>query len=205
MTKILVGLFLILLVGFAVWFFFRRSEPVEKVTKEGPIIFFGNSLTAGSGAGEGEDFPSLVAKELKMTSVINAGISGDTTQTALNRLKTDVLDKSPSLVVVELSGNDFLQGIDPETTINNLDLTAKQISQTGSKIALVHIHFLRNANEYKAGFEKISEKYNAPVAWSVLAGIVGNPSLMADNIHPNAAGYKIMAQRIAKVLKPLLQ
>jgi lysophospholipase L1-like esterase len=204
MVRVLIGLFLILLVGLACWFFFFRGEPVEKVTKEGPIIFFGNSLTAGSGAGEGEDFPSVVTKKLNLKNVINAGVGGDTTQTALNRLQTDVLDHDPAIVVVELSGNDFLQGVDIEKTLKNLDLITKQISQTGSQVILVHIHFLRNSDEYKAGFKKISEKYNYPVVWDVLDGIIGRPHLMADNIHPNAAGYKIMAERISKVLEELI-
>ena len=204
MNRVLIGIFLVLLIGFTGWFFFFRGEPIEKVTKEGPIIFFGDSLTAGSGAGEREDFPSLVTKELNLTNVINAGVPGDTTETALNRLQTDVLSHDPSIVVVELSGNDFLHGVVVEKTIKNLDLITKQISQTGSQVILVHIHFLRNADEYKAGFKKISEKYNSPVVWDVLDGIIGRPHLMADNIHPNAAGYKIMAERISRVLEELI-
>jgi len=178
---------------------------VEKTKKEGPIIFFGNSLTAGVGAGEGEDFPSLVAKELNLSNVINAGVSGDTTETALARLEADVLDKNPSLVVVELSGNDFLQQLPVEETIKNLDSIVNQIRKTGAAVVLVHIKFPQKSSEYEAGFKKIAKKYKATVVWDVLDGIAGNPSLMADEIHPNNAGYKIMAQRIAKVLRELLQ
>ena len=76
MIRVLIGLFLVLLVGTACWFFFFRGEPIKKVAKEGPIIFFGNSLTAGSGAGEGEDFPSVVTKKLNLKNVINAGVGG---------------------------------------------------------------------------------------------------------------------------------
>jgi lysophospholipase L1-like esterase len=204
MNRVLIGIFIVLLVSIAGWFLFLKGEPIKKVTKEGPIIFFGNSLTAGSGAVEGEDFPSVVTKKLNLKNVINAGVGGDTTTTALDRLQTDVIDKNPSIVVIELSGNDFLHRVVVEKTITNLDLITKQITQTDSKVVLVHIHFLRNADEYKAGFKKISEKYNSPVVWDVLDGIIGRPHLMADNIHPNAAGYKIMAERISKVLEELI-
>jgi len=205
MVRFLIGLLLILLIGTTSWFLFFRNEPVEKVSKEGSIIFFGNSLTAGAGAGEGEDFPSVVARKLNLTNVINAGVPGDTTETALARLQTDVLGYNPSIVIVELSGNDFLRGVSVEKTIENLDVITKQIKQTGSQIILVNINFPKNADDYKNGFKKISEKYNTPVVWDILDGIVGNSSLMADSIHPNAAGYKIMADRIIKVLQPLIQ
>ena len=205
MVRFLIGLLLILLIGTTSWFLFFRNEPVEKVGKEGPIIFFGNSLTAGAGAGEGEDFPSVVARKLNLTNVINAGVPGDTTETALARLQTDVLGYNPSIVIVELSGNDFLRGVSVEKTIENLDVITKQIKQTGSQIILVNINFPKNADDYKNGFKKISKKYNTLVVWDILNGIVGNSSLMADTIHPNAAGYKIMAERIIKVLQPLIQ
>jgi len=188
----------------SIWFFFLKGEPTEKVIKEGPIIFFGNSITTGVGAGEGEDFPSLVTKQLNLKNVINAGVSGDTTETALSRLKTDVLDKEPSLVIVELSGNDFLGGIAAEETINNLDSITNQIRTTGTQVVLVHIRFPRKASEYEDGFKKIAEKYNVEVVWDALEGVVGNQSLMSDTIHPNTAGYKIMAERIAKALKEVL-
>lgn len=188
----------------SIWFFFLKGEPTEKVIKEGPIIFFGNSLTVGVGAGDGEDFPTLVSKELGLKNVTNAGVSGDTTTTALNRLQTDVLDKNPSLVIVELSGNDFLGGVAAEETINNLDSITSRIRTTGAQVVLVHIRFPRKASEYEDGFKKIAEKHNAGVVWDALEGVMGNQSLMSDTIHPNTAGYKIMAERIAKALKKIL-
>lgn len=188
----------------SIWFFFLKGEPTEKVIKSGPIIFFGNSLTTGVGAGEGEDFPSLVTKQLNLKNVINAGVSGDTTATALSRLKTDVLDKEPSLVIVELSGNDFLGGVATEETINNLDSITSQIRTTGAQVVLVHIRFPRKVREYEDGFKNIAKKHNAEVVWDALEGVMGDQSLMADTIHPNAAGYKIMAERIAKALKEVL-
>ena len=188
----------------SIWFFFLKGEPTEKVIKSGPIIFFGNSLTTGVGAGEGEDFPSLVTKQLNLKNVINAGVSGDTTATALSRLKPDVLDKEPSLVIVELSGNDFLGGVAVEETINNLDSITSQIRTTGAQVVLVHIRFPRKVSEYEDGFKNTAKKHNAEVVWDALEGVMGNQSLMADTIHPNAAGYKVMAERIAKALKEVL-
>lgn len=198
-------LIVITLIGAGLWFFFLRNSPVEKIAKEGPVIFFGNSLTVGVGAGKGQNFPTLIAAELNLTNVINAGIPGDTTKTALNRLQRDVLDADPSIVVVELSGNDFLRRVPRDTTINNLDSIVRQIRKIGSRVVLIHIKFPRNNGDYEKGFQEIAKKYDAALVRNVLGGVIGNPSLMADNIHPNAAGYKIMAEKIAKVIKPLIK
>ncbi|OGY23391.1 MAG: hypothetical protein A2172_04145 [Candidatus Woykebacteria bacterium RBG_13_40_15] len=203
MKKVLLASFLVLVFGFLVWFFFLRSS-VQKVQKAGPVIFFGNSLTAGVGAEQGEDFPTLVAKELNLTNVINAGVSGDTTTTGLARLKTDVLDKSPSLVVIELSGNDFLRQVPASETIKNLDSIVSQTHESGAAVLLIHIKFPLKDSEYQTGFKQIAKKYKAAVLWNALDGIEGNPQLMADDIHPNAVGYKILAERVAKAIKPLL-
>ena len=186
------------------WFFFLRSKNVEKVSRAGPIIFFGDSLTAGIGAGESEDFPSVIAKDLNLTNVINAGVPGDTTATALQRLQQDVLNKKPSIVLVELSGNDFLGQQPTEDTINTLDEIVKRIKEGGAAVVLVHIRFPYNGASYDTGFKNIANKYKAKLVWNSLDGIIDNPSLMSDTIHPNAAGYKILAERIEKVLKELI-
>lgn len=204
MSRVLIGIILILIGLFGIWFFFLRNNSVGKVTKQGPIIFFGNSITAGIGASEGNDFPSLIAKELNLTSIINAGIAGDTTATALTRLQTDVLAKNPSLVVVELSGNDFLQQTPADQTIKNLDSIVRRIHETGAAVILIHINFPRNSATYKEGFENIAKKYKAQVLLNSLEGITGNQTLMADELHPNSAGYKILAKRIAKVIKEII-
>jgi lysophospholipase L1-like esterase len=203
MARLFALLTLVIVIIFGIWFFFMRSN-VQKVKKEGPIIFFGNSITAGVGAGEGEDFPTLVAKELNLKNTINAGVSGDTTAGGLARLKTDVLDKNPSLVIVELSGNDFLAQVSANETIKNLDSIIKQIHESGAAVLMIHIKFPLKESEYENGFKTIAQKYKAEVLWNAEEGIADNPSLMADDVHPNAAGYKILASRIAKAIKSLL-
>src|SRR2546423_12588209 len=79
------------------------------------VIAFGDSLTAGYGAQPGEDYPSKLSA-LMGTTVVNAGVSGDTTESALARLDNDVLSRNPRVVLVGLGGNDFLQGVPIATT-----------------------------------------------------------------------------------------
>ncbi len=202
-------LIIVLIAGLAtglvlLFFFLTSGMDVQKVTQKGPVIFFGDSLTVGYGAAAEQDFPSLVTKKLNITSAINAGVSGNTTQDALNRLQKDVLDLKPSLVIVEFSGNDFLQNVPAAKTMSNLEEIAQKIHVTGSALVMIEFRFPFSTQTYTDGFTKIAKTYKAAIVWNVLDEITNKKNLMYDNIHPNAAGYKIMADRIAKTIKPLL-
>ena len=96
------------------------SYPIRNLNSPGEtIVCFGDSITYGAGAGRNEDFPSLLSS-LIAKDVINAGVSGDTTGSALGRIDRDVLSNNPYLVVVELGGNDFLMKISKQRTMDNL-------------------------------------------------------------------------------------
>ena len=205
MLKIAIFIFVLLVLFFSTWFLFLNKENVKKVSKGGPVVFFGDSLTAGVGAGPEEDFPSQVAKQLNLTNVVNAGVSGDTTDRALTRLQTDVLDKNPSLVVVLLGGNDFLLKIPSDTTIDNLDQIVREISETDSAVILVHTATNPIVDKYKSPLSNIAKEYEAVFIPDILKGIVGRDELMSDPIHPNAKGYKIMADRIVPAVKMILE
>lgn len=201
---VLLGLILLVVISMG-WFFFLQGSSSNKVTKEGPVIFFGDSLTSGVGVNPGEDFPTLVARNLNLTNVINAGVSGDTTEDALARLQKDVLDKNPALVVILLGGNDFLKGVPIEKTISNVDKIVKRTTETNSAVILVHLRSNPLNDKYKEPTKKIAAKYQIELVTDILKGILGNSSLLSDNIHPNAAGYKVMAERITPTVKKVLE
>ncbi|MEX0616821.1 MAG: GDSL-type esterase/lipase family protein [Candidatus Woykebacteria bacterium] len=197
------GAIILLIAGGVLFFLVKRSEG-EKISRDDLIIFFGDSLTAGVGAVLGEDYPSVVAKDIGLTNSINAGISGDTTETALQRLEIDVLSKKPSLVVVFLGGNDFLKRAPTKETTENVDEIVRKISETGSKVILVHIRSNILSDKYLSPAEEIAKKYKAEFVADVLNGILTNPELMSDQIHPNAQGYKILAKRIGAAVRKFL-
>src|SRR5437763_9915919 len=103
-----------LVVILAVWFFWPAQKVTNLDSHGSNIIAFGDSLTAGYGANPGEDYPSRLSSMIGVT-IMNAGVSGDTTDTALARIDTDVLARDPRLVIVGLGGNDFLRGVPIET------------------------------------------------------------------------------------------
>jgi len=168
------------------------------------IICFGDSLTQGVGASPGHDYPSLLAHALD-GEVINAGVGGETTTEALQRLNADVLSRNPRLVIVELGGNDFLQRRALEETFANLDAIVRRIQAHGAMVVLVGVSPGLLADTTRVEYEKIARVRRAAFVPNILAGILTDPTLKSDGIHPNDLGYEKIAQRIATTVKPLLE
>ncbi|MBL7131372.1 MAG: arylesterase [Candidatus Omnitrophica bacterium] len=186
-------------------FFSGCTQEIKNIDSKGRnIICFGDSITAGSGAGEGEDYPSLLAKELSLP-VINAGSSGETTFGALKRLQRDVLEKDPLLVIVEFGGNDFLQKIPPKKTFDNLDKIVTEIQNHGAIVVIAEVRAPIFMNEYKKGFRIIAKKRKAVLMPNLLSGILDHPSLKSGSIHPNKEGYKIISERVLDIIQPIIQ
>ena len=167
------------------------------------IIAFGDSLTAGYGAAGGEDYPSGLAK-LIGREVINAGVSGDTTDAALARLDADVLQHSPRIVIVGLGGNDFLRGAPIASTEANLRAIVKQIQASGAMVVLLGFNFPSLTASYGKMYARVASDEKCLLIPDLLDGIIGNPSLKSDEIHPNARGYALMAERISGPCRKLI-
>lgn len=169
---------------------------------EKPIVFLGNSITAGQGAESGEDFPTLIGKALNVP-IVNSGVSGDTTSDALLRIDKDVLSKNPSVVVVELGGNDLLAHEDIGTTNNNFDVILSKIKPTRAKIVILGINFFVFNQRYETSWRELAKKYDAIYVPNILEGIITDESLKFDDIHPNAQGYQKIADRLIPIIAPL--
>jgi acyl-CoA thioesterase I len=167
------------------------------------VIAFGDSLTAGYGAGEGEDWPSRVSASIGIR-VVNAGVSGDTTDSALDRLEDDVLSRDPRIVIVGLGGNDFLRGAPIAATEANLREIVRRIQGKGAMVVLLEFRFPTLQANYEAMYERVAEEEECLLVEGTLQGILTDPKLRSDQIHPNAAGYAVIAERIAGPLKKLM-
>lgn len=167
------------------------------------IICFGNSLTVGTGASNGKDYPGLIAKEVNLP-VINAGRGGDISLDGLKRIN-EVLENNPKVVIVEFGGNDFLKRVPVEETITHIDKIVKQLQDAGAIVILVEVKTGAFGDAYLAGFKKIARKRKAVLIANVLKGVLDNPELKYDAIHPNEKGYELMAERILEKLLPLIQ
>lgn len=167
------------------------------------IICFGDSLTEGVGANPGEDYPTALSRELA-SPIVNAGRRGDTTADALARI-ADVLGHNPRLVIVLLGGNDFLRQRPRSETRKNLAEVVRRIQAQGAMVALAGIRLGILRDEFAPIYEETAKEFGAYYIPQVMEGIFTNPKLKSDAIHPNGAGYRLIAQRIAEKIRPLLR
>lgn len=167
------------------------------------IVCLGDSITHGYGASPDKDYPSILSERLGRP-VVNAGVNGDTTSEALRRLERDVLAKDPWIVIVELGGNDLLQQVSGRETRENLDRIVQRCLDSGAIVVLVHCKFgILFSDPYWETHQEISEERGTALVRNALRGILGNRSRMSDRVHPNDAGYALLAERVAKVVGDL--
>ena len=186
------------------------QTPASKV-----ILFYGDSLTAGYGLSTDEAFPAVIEKKLnqkgKPTKVVNAGLSGETSAGGLNRLDW-VLKQPVDMFVLELGANDGLRGLPLDQTQKNLQAIIDKVKTKYPKAKIVIAGMLVPPNmgpDYTASFRKIfpdlAKKNNVSLIPFLLQDVAGDEKLnIADGIHPNVEGHKIVAQNVLKVIEPLL-
>lgn len=196
------------------------SEPLpmpvarqEKKDDRSVIVAFGDSLSAGFGAETGSSYPDFLQKELDAAGyryhVVNQGVSGDTTSGGLARIDQAIALK-PYLVILELGGNDGLRGLPLEVTRDNLDKMIVAFKTAGAKVMLAGMTLPRNYGpDYVRDFEQIypalEKKHKIMRMKFLLEDVVLKKGLMQrDDIHPTAAGNKIVGHNVFQVIAPLL-
>ena len=168
------------------------------------IICFGDSLTAGTGAIAGMDYPSQLARMIDRAT-INAGVPGDTTATALSRLEDDVLSRSPGIVLVTLGGNDLKNGVDREVFSRNLQSIITRVQDQGALVIVGGIELPLLDRGFKEIYQEVTRKTGAILIPNIFQGVMGRRELMSDPIHPNDTGYTIIAQRFHEAMRPYLR
>ncbi len=108
-------------------------------------------------------------------------------------------------MIVLFGGNDFLRRIPLDRASKNLEEIIKRIQQQGAMVVLVGMRLGLFTDEYGPIYKKLAKQYDALYIPRVLKGILSDPKLKSDSIHPNGAGYRLMAERILKQVRPLLQ
>ncbi|KKW08755.1 MAG: Lipolytic protein family [Candidatus Kaiserbacteria bacterium GW2011_GWA2_49_19] len=190
----------------AVWYSFFRSGATEITnfpSSGTDIIAFGDSLVAGTGATDGNDFVSLLSQATGR-EIVSLGVPGNTTADGLARI--DELDRyMPKVVLLLLGGNDHLKKVPIETTFTNLGKIIENIHSKGAIVLLLGVKGNLFGDKFEPEFEKLRDKYKTAYVSNVLDGLFRNPKLMEDSIHPNDAGNKVIAERIYPVLAPLLK
>jgi acyl-CoA thioesterase-1 len=167
------------------------------------IVCFGGSLTRGGGADKGYDYPSQLGKMVNIP-VINAGINGNNTRQELQRVQKDVFPWAPKMVIVTQRANDLKSGIPKEETLRNLEDMIDQIQNHGAIAVLVTFE-PEALRDYFQDVRKLVLRKHALLVADVAKGIQSNPHYMSDDVHPNNIGYRVVAERIYKIIKPFLK
>jgi lysophospholipase L1-like esterase len=196
-------LLLLLLAGGGWWWTHRAAPLVNFPPPAGPIVAFGDSLTAGVGADAGKTYPDELSR-LIGRPVVNAGVPGNTIADAAARLRRDVLARKPGVVIVLLGGNDLLRRTDLDDAFAALERMIRDIQSTGAMVVLVGLQGLSPIGGVAGRYKALAQGTGCPFVPDVLDGIFLNPKLMSDRVHPNAEGYRIVARRIANAVVPRL-
>jgi acyl-CoA thioesterase I len=187
-----------------------KSEAKEQETV---IVALGDSLTAGLGLPQSESFPAKLKATLKAqgrnVTVVNAGVSGDTVSAALDRLDW-ALPPNTSAVIVELGGNDALQGLPPAEIEASLAKIIERVKAKGLPVLIAGMESPRNmgkdyVDQFHAIYPDLAERYGALLYPFFLDGVALDPGLMQeDGIHPNAKGVDRIVQGILPKVDELL-
>ncbi len=177
------------------------------------VLFLGDSLTEGLGLETEQAFPNLIDERLKAEgyniSIINAGISGSTSASALERMQRYVRSR-PDLVILSLGANDGLRGLDVDNMKINLAETIEFAQNNDIKVALTGMLTPPNmGEEYTSSFAQVfpdlAAEYNLDFMPFLLQDVAGIPELnQADGIHPNLEGSRIVADHVYNFLLPLI-
>jgi acyl-CoA thioesterase-1 len=169
-------------------------------------LAFGDSLTEGMGVDPNDAYPAQLERALQAAgyegaSVVNAGVSGDTSSGALSRVDW-VMQQEPDIVILAIGGNDGLRGIDPEVTAGNLDLLVQKIQAKGAVVVLPGMEMVQNmgqeyTSQFRALYPAVATRHKAILMPFFLQDVAANPKLnQPDFIHPTAEGYAVIVANL---------
>jgi acyl-CoA thioesterase-1 len=189
----------------AIALLFCLSGIVNAETKPIRILAFGASIVAGYGLNGPDALPAQLETALRArgidATVINSGVSGETSAGGLARLDW-ALAEDPDLVIVDLGGNDALRGIDPKTMEANLDAIVARLQQEKRGVLIAGMLAPPNlgtdyAAAFNAVFRDVAKRHDVVLYPFILDGVVMDSGLnQEDGIHPNAAGVKVIVERM---------
>jgi acyl-CoA thioesterase-1 len=173
---------------------------LSRLPDDAVILAFGDSLTSGVGAPPGSSYPEIL-ENLINRKVIKSGIPGETSGEGLVRLPSELATHRPKLVLLCIGGNDLLRRMDLEKTAGNVSRMVQMIRNSGAEVVIIGVPkpglVLSTARFYKT----ISEDMEVPLEGSLVPDILAESKLRSDPIHPNAEGYKRLAEGIADFLR----
>ncbi len=181
-----------------------KTAPHAALPAGSTILALGDSLTAGYGADATAAYPAVLAG-FTGWQVINGGVSGNTSAQALARLPA-LMRRQPQLVLVSIGGNDFLRKVPEADTRSNIRQIVQQIKAAGVPAVLVAVPYFTTGalfgrlSEHPM-YEELAAELNVPLLKGAWAEVLGDKKLKSDQIHANAQGYRVFAEKMWAFLK----
>lgn len=179
------------------------GEKVPQVPRLAPsdvIVAFGDSLTFGTGAAEPESYPAVLAS-LVGQPVVRSGVPGEVTAQGLQRLPEVIDEHRPRLVIVCLGGNDMLRKVGEAEIRSNLRAIIRTLKDRGIAVVLIGVPKPALITGTAEFYAEIAREFGIPYEGKVVTSVLYAPDMKADPIHPNAKGYRRMAEAVAALLR----
>jgi lysophospholipase L1-like esterase len=174
--------------------------PLPLLAADAVILAFGDSLTAGTGANDAESYPAVLTR-LSGRKVVNAGVPGEVSAAGVQRLP-ELLDRErPALLILCHGGNDLLARQNHQMIADNLRAMIRIAGGRGVPVLLVAVPSLGFTLKPHGLYGELAREFRLPLERKALAHILGKSALKSDHIHPNAAGYRLLAEALADQLK----
>lgn len=177
-----------------------RPPQLPRLNDGDTIVAFGDSLTHGTGTSLEQAYPAVLSSLIKRT-VVNAGVPGETTSEGLERLPDILEEHQPKLVLLCLGGNDMLRRQNNGQTESNLRAMIQSIRAKGANVVLIGVPEPKLFSGPPELYEKLADEFGLPYEGEIFNDVLKDNSLKSDPIHANAAGYKVVAERLAELLK----
>lgn len=182
-----------------------KTQRLEPLNYGDTILAFGDSVTFGYGVDPQYSYPQILTN-ISPWKVINKGISGERADQAKNRIKAVLEETNPKVVIIELGGNDFLQRRSADAVKEDLRTIIKDVKAFGAIPILVAVPSLSVTAAITGKpsdsviYKELGKEESINVISDVFSNILGQESLKQDQVHPNQAGYQVLAEEIYRAL-----
>lgn len=173
-----------------------RQKPLAKDAK---VLAFGDSLTFGIGVPPEDSYPARLQAQIQRT-VINGGVAGELSAEGLKRLPIWLDENEPSLLILCHGANDLLRSLSEEKAAANLKAMVKMARDRGIDVLLISVPKFGVMRTPPKFYEAIGREFDIPVENYALEQIVRHKEYHSDSVHPNAKGYKLIADSLLKDL-----
>jgi len=178
----------------------EEAPRLPRLAANDVIVAFGDSLTYGTGASEHESYPAVLA-QLIGRPVVRAGVPGEVTAQGLRRLPSVLDEHRPRLVIVCLGGNDMLRKIGSAQIKRNLEGMLRELRQRGISAVLVGVPKPALWTSSADFYTELAREFDVPYEGEIVTSVLYSSDMKSDPIHPNAKGYRKMAEALAKLLR----